>query len=339
MMFKDSKLLFSSLFLSCVLITRPASAMVDMHSHYIGDEYVKYLSDHNALLKEGFPLPAWSKNELFDFMKLSAIDTSVLTLAPIHPYFDNHSGQFIRTLNQNMAAFKNSHKGIMFCATLPLTDVKSAIEEAEYALVTLKADGISLGSNIDGQYLGDPDLDPLMEVLNEHHSVVIVHPHKPFGLSDRLFKTTPLAMYEYPADTTRAVVNMIMHNLMVRYPNIRFVIPHAGAFLSLTIPRMKAIYPVVHDKNLVGDLNIKANVSKLYFDLAGVQSVSIIKNMLSFTDVNHIVYGSDYPYFKKEFLLQNIKKLKEEIKADPDLSPYFDRIFEKNALAMFKVDN
>lgn len=64
---------------------------------------------------------------------------------------------------------KAQHEGrFLFCAALPLPDVDAAIREAVYALDTLHADGVKLASNSRGLYLGDPALDPLMEVLNEH---------------------------------------------------------------------------------------------------------------------------------------------------------------------------
>lgn len=63
---------------------------------------------------------------------------------------------------------KAQHEGrFLFCAALPLPDVDAAIREAVYALDTLHADGVKLASNSRGLYLGDPALDPLMEVLNE----------------------------------------------------------------------------------------------------------------------------------------------------------------------------
>ncbi len=313
------------------------AALIDVHSHYIGDEYVSYLDAHNLSLKEGFALPKWSLNSALEFMDLAGIEKSVLTLAPIHPYVDKSSVAFIRSLNENMNRIKQNHPDkFLFCATLPLTDVNAAVKEAIYALDVLHADGISLGSNIDGQYLGDDELEPLMKVLNDRNAVVIVHPHKPYGLSDKLFKSTPLAMFEYPADTTRAVVNLIMHNTLVKYSKIKMVIPHGGAFLGLTIPRMKAIYPVVKARNLVMDVDIEANISKLYFDIAGVESVSVIKSMLAYTQPSKILYGSDTPYFRQEALIKNIDRLRKELSADKELSKYEEAIFCKNAENLFK---
>lgn len=83
----------------------------------------------------------------------------------------------------------------------------AAIKEAVYVLDTLGADGIKLATNSRGQYVGDAALDTLMQILNERHAIVMLHPHKPSPVNDGIIATTPLAVYEYPAETTRTVVN------------------------------------------------------------------------------------------------------------------------------------
>ena len=175
-----------------------------------------------------------------------------------------------------------------------------------------------------------------MECLNRHKSVVIVHPHKPYGLADSIFRSIPLAMFEYPADTTRAVVNLVMHNVMARYKDIRFVIPHAGSFLGAAIPRIKAIYPVVKARGLVEDVDIDENIKGLYFDIASVNDVSVLKSMLSFTDFDHILFGSDFPYISKEVVLRDLENIRSQMKADKELVPRLDDILYKNAEKLFK---
>ncbi len=39
-------------------------------------------------------------------------------------------------------------------------------------------------------------------------------------------------------DTTRTVTNMILNGTLKRFPNIKFVIPHAGAFLTILADRI-----------------------------------------------------------------------------------------------------
>ena len=82
-----------------------------------------------------------------------------------------------------------------------------------------------LATNVQGQYLGAPELDTLFSFLNERRAVVILHPHRPEPVNRQVMQQTPLAMQEYLSETTRAVSNMISRNVLARYPNVKVVVP------------------------------------------------------------------------------------------------------------------
>ena len=183
-----------------------AQGVIDVHSHIITPEFVYSLKNEGRLLDEGFPLPKYDVENHLKWMDEAGVQTSVLTLAAPQP----SSAEVIRQANETAARIKKEHPGrFLFCAALPLTggraysrsvvetssdsarpiatlsDVTKAIEEAKYALDVLKADGIKLATNVDGQYLGAPELDTLFSVLNERKAVVILHPHRPEPVNKR----------------------------------------------------------------------------------------------------------------------------------------------------------
>ena len=239
-------------------------------------------------------------------------------------------------MNEASAELKQRYPGrFRFCAALPLPDVEAAIREAIYALDTLGADGVKLATNSRGQYVGDEALDPLMEVLNERHAVVILHPHRPTPCPKEIIATTPLAMYEYPAESTRAVVNMLARNVLVRYPNLKVVVPHCGSFLPLALPRMKSILPAMVSQGCMQPIDWEANLSRLYFDLAGNPTAEVLHALLTITTPDHILYGSDYPYLPDAVLQANLERLKQTLAADGELAGYADRILGRNAEQLF----
>lgn len=316
-----------------------AQGVLDVHSHLITPEYKAVLEKHGAQLDEGFPLPEWSETDHLMAMNTIGIASSVITMPAPHPYFGDieETKGIIRQLNEKAALLKEQYRArFLFCASLPLPDVDAAIKEAIYALDSLGASGIKLATNVYGQYLGDPVLDPLMEVLNERHALIILHPHKPTPYTDELMKGVPLAMSEYLSETTRAVANMITHNVLSRYPNLRVIVPHCGSYLPLAIPRMKAIYPAVQNAGLVGDIDWEEQLSRLYYDLAGNPSPEIIKAMLTITDISHILYGSDYPYVAPDILKRNLGILRMNLLNDEELAPYVDDIFGKNFIKLLR---
>ena len=309
-----------------------AQGVIDVHSHIITSEFVSALEKEGRLMDEGFPLPKYDVTEHLKWMNEAGIETSVLTLAAPQPT----AAEVVRQTNEAAAHIKREHPGrFLFCAALPLPDVSKAIEEAKYALDVLKADGIKLATNVQGQYLGAPELDPLFAFLNERKAVVIIHPHRPEPVNKQVMMQTPLAMQEYLAETTRAVTNMISRNVLARYPQVKVVVPHCGAYLPLAVPRMKSLTPVMQANKMVGEIDWEANLRALYYDLAGAHSPETIRMMLTITTPDHLLYGSDYPYVAPQVLTQSLARMKEYLQTEPDLAPFQKMILSENARWLF----
>ena len=278
-----------------------AQGVVDVHSHLITPEFMSALESEGRVMDEGFPLPKYDVENHLRWMDEAGIQTSVLTLAAPQP----SSALTVRQTNEAAARIKREHPGrFLFCAALPLPDVSKAIEEAKYALDTLKADGIKLATNVEGQYLGDPELDTLFSVLNERKAVVILHPHRPEPVNRQVMQQTPLAMQEYLSETTRAVSNMISRNVLTRYPK-------------------------------VGEIDYEANLRALYYDLAGAHSPEVIRMLLTITTPDHLLYGSDYPYVAPQVLTQSLARMKDYLSKEPDLAPLCKMILYQNAHWLF----
>jgi predicted TIM-barrel fold metal-dependent hydrolase/quinol monooxygenase YgiN len=309
-----------------------AQGVIDVHSHIITPEFVSSLEKEGRLMDEGFPLPKYNVENHLKWMDEAGVQTSVLTLAAPQP----SSAEVVRQTNEAAARIKKEHPGrFLFCAALPLPDVSKSIEEAKYALDVLKADGIKLATNVDGQYLGTPELDTLFSVLNERKAVIILHPHRPEPVNRQVMQQTPLAMQEYLSETTRAVTNMISRNVLARYNNLKVVVPHCGAYLPLAIPRMKSLTPVMQANKMVGEIDYEANLRALYYDLAGAHSPEVIRILLTITTPDHLLYGSDYPYVAPQILTQSLARMKDYLSKEPDLAPFKEMILWKNAKWLF----
>ena len=304
-----------------------AQGVIDVHSHIITPEFLSALESEGRLMDEGFPLPKYDADAHLKWMDEAGVQTSVLTLAAPHPT----SAKVVRSTNEAAAKLKQEHPGrFLFCAALPLPDVDAAIREAIYALDTLKADGIKLATNVEGQYLGAPELDTLFSVLNERKAVIILHPHRPEPVNRQVMQQTPLAMQEYLSETTRAVSNMISRNVLARYNHIKVVVPHCGAYLPLSVPRMKSLTPVMQANKMVGEIDWEKNLAVLYYDLAGAHSPEVIRMLLTITTPDHLLYGSDYPYVSSQMLTQSLQRMKQYLTTEPDLAPFREMILYKN---------
>jgi predicted TIM-barrel fold metal-dependent hydrolase/quinol monooxygenase YgiN len=313
-------------------------AQIDVHSHAITESYMDFIRTHGAEMDEGFPIPSWKVEEHLAFMDKAGIETSVLTMPAPQPWFGNgaESAALCRRFNEECATLKALYPGrFLFCAALPLPDVDRAIEEAVYTLDVLKADGVKLATNCYGQYLGDPELEPLMQVLNDRKAVIITHPHKPSAVNDKIIADVPLASYEYLAETTRAILNMVAHDVLVRYPDLKVVVPHCGSFLPNALPRFKGLLPVMMKQGYMQPVDVDANLSRLYFDLAGAATDDAIRSLLTITSADHILYGSDYPYVAAAALVSAKESLQQRL---PALGLTPQAILSDNARRLFGDD-
>ncbi len=173
-----------------------------------------------------------------------------------------------------------------------------------------------------------------MAYLNSRKAVIVTHPHKPSAVNDELIAAVPLASYEYLAETTRAILNMVAHDVLVRYPDLKVVVPHCGSFLPNALPRFKGLLPVMVKQGYMQPVDVDANISRIYFDLAGAATDEAIESLLTITEPSHILYGSDYPYVAAPALIGAKKALEGRLAAH-GLAP--EDILTNNAKSLFNL--
>ena len=206
--------------------------IIDVHHHYASPNFLASLAARNVGNNvDRFKADTPEKH-------LAEMDKNGVATAMLSQYSGLWFGDVAqarrdaRDLNEWAAAkmvapYKNRF-GLF--AALPLPDVEGSLKEIEYAFDTLKADGISLITSYDGKWLGDPSFDPVFEELNRRNAVVFTHPLEPACCRNPLPGLGPQTL-EYPTDTTRAIVNLLVSNAATRYPNVRFIFSHAGGTL------------------------------------------------------------------------------------------------------------
>ena len=308
--------------------------IIDIHGHLLSSSYLELLADHDALLEDGFPLPSWDAEEAVSFMDAAGIDLQVLSLSSPQPHFgdDAESVDFCRGFNDWTAGVVRAHPGrFAFAATLPLPCVSAACAEARRSMEELGAVGVALPSNARGLYLSDAALDPLMETLDELGAIALIHPHRPSALAEGLFTSGPVPLYEFLADTTRAVLNMLANDVPARYPNVRFVVPHSGSFLPNVARRITAIQPFLANRGMMGNADIADGLSRLYYDLAGTPTPEMLSLLLTITAPGHVLYGSDFPFTNAQLALAGKLRLEEGLCADEKLATHASAIMGGNA--------
>ena len=279
--------------------TRPSR--IDVHAHYLPEDYRSAALAAGEQHPDGMPaLPEWSEAAALALMDKLSIRTAMLSISSPGVHFgdDRAARELARSCNRQGCELVRKHRGRFgLFAALPLPDIAGSISEAIHALDELGADGVTMETNHGGLYLGDPALDPLMQVLDRRRAVVFVHPTSPgCGGCLGLAFGQPRPIIEFIFETTRAITDMIYHRTLERFPGIRVIVPHAGAALPVVAQR---IADQAHNLDIDPPLtreDVFGTLRAFHYDLAGSPIPTLARALLDIADPGRVHYGSDWPF-------------------------------------------
>lgn len=85
-------------------------------------------------------------------------------------------------------------------------------------------------------------------------------------------------------------INMLKYHFFEKYPNIKVIIPHAGAFLGIVDDRIAQYAQKVYQ------VDVYDVMRHVYFDVAGAVLPRQLPTLMSLAQPEHLLYGSDIPY-------------------------------------------
>ena len=261
-------------------------------------------------------------------MDALGIQKSILSVTAPGVHLDPNDDVLARKLAREANLFmaevaKDNPERFGFFATLPLPSCDAAIEEAEFALRELKADGIGLLTNNHGTYLGDPKFDQVFEKLNDMSAKIFLHPtpcrYQPcegcHGAVMEPMSSLPGSILEYMFDTTRAVTNLLISGTISRNPDLSFIVPHCGAVIPATLARSTefAAKALKRPNALRLEEARKLLRTRFYFDLAGWVCSEQLPAILRLTTPDRLVYGSDLPFTPVDVANELIEELSDNL--------------------------
>lgn len=269
---------------------------IDIHGHYFPPAYVRLMNRHGLTVLDGVKAPAWDIERQWEYMDRLNITYTTLSLSSPHLHMGDkaEAAETARECNEYGAQLRRQYpEQFLPLASLPLPEVDDSILEIRYCREHLGIHGFAFLTNFRGIYLGDPALDPVMEELNKEKTLLTIHPTTPAAVCTGGADQLPAPVMEYFFETTRAVTNMLLKRVVRRYPNLRFVVPHGGAFLTILSDRLIPLAGVLLQDQ---DLDIGGDLAKLYYDLAGFSMPKQYGLLTKITDETHLLYGSDSPF-------------------------------------------
>jgi len=315
---------------------------IDVHAHYYPAalselmERVLGTPQRNRSLQvmPGFSLHVPVEGQL-ELMDGAGIDRMVMSLGNTPPYNEdpNKACELAKGFNDLYVDLHTRHPS-RFNAFIgvPLPHVDAALQELDRALALPGVVGLGLGASVLNQPLDDPAFDPFFAELDRRRTVTFIHP---LGMGGQLnSEDFGLAwMVGSRFEDTIAMARLILSGLTLRYPNIRFIIPHLGGTLTLFLQRMDNValrqgWQQRHGTNLKpSDL-----ACRFWVDTVSEQH-SALRCACETFGVSQLMLGTDWPMLAPEMLKHFVDYIPEALSPDDATT-----ILERNAAQLLGIE-
>lgn len=248
-----------------------------------------------------------------DDMDRAGIDVAVISLSTPNVFFTTGDRQaFVaRMMNDAYAETRAAHPTRFRCfASIPMDSPDEALKELDRAINTLKLNGVVLLSNIGGRPLTAPQYRPFFQEANRMKLCIFLHPMLPFA-SETYQEYVLGPIIGFPADTTLAVARMCYDGMFKDFPDIRWIIGHAGGAIPYLMERMDSGWRDFAETKVKIDQLPSTYLKRLYYDTVtfGQHNLRLLRDIVG---TDHMLMGSDYPH-----LLGSIEKAVTSIDAMP----------------------
>ncbi|KAI9811994.1 MAG: hypothetical protein M1827_004886 [Pycnora praestabilis] len=321
---------------------------IDTHTHFLPPFWKQYCEETGYSQADGIQeLPEWDAENHIRVMKDLRIKKSILSITSPGTHLVPHMARkMARDCNEYAASLMKKHPTKFgFWATLPLPDVVGSLQELDYALDELHADGVVMLTNHEGRYMGDREFDPIFKELNRRKVTVFIHPttpcmKTPLGpMTACPIDSWPSLIFEFIFEDTRGILNLFLTGMIDKYPDVKYISSHAGGSIFALAERFGIIAghagPETHPSLTPAGVR-KALREKFFFDLAGFPFKGRMQGLLEYVDASRLLYGSDYPYTPEKNCISSSKSMDKEL-ADlfPDESDY-SKVYSGNAETLLR---
>jgi 6-methylsalicylate decarboxylase len=254
-------------------------------------------------------VPEWTKALDQAFSKSIGVRTSILSVASPGVTLvkdPQESAALARSLNQYCANLRDEDPQSygFFASVSSLEYPELAIQELRFAFDDLHADGVTFFTHYGhgDAYLGNDSYVPVWQELNARKAVVFVHPINGKDTS-RWNAKVPEPAFDWPHETGRAAMDMIMNKRLLQFPDVKVILSHGGGTLPALVARSTLIAQPAFGGAISAE-DIYDQAKSFYFDLALSGSAEVLPLVLGFARKGHVLFGSDYPHATEPFAAQ-----------------------------------
>jgi predicted TIM-barrel fold metal-dependent hydrolase len=297
--------------------TASSSAKIDAHTHFTPLKFLEFAEKTEGrpfglspLLKSKPALTSVAPR--IDLLDRNGIDMHVLVPVPWIEGFPKVyvdptlATQAARIMNDELAAVVAAHptrfRGV---AILPTVDPDAMVAELHRAVTQLGFVGAYVAVGPSAKRMDHPDYEHLYKALVELDAALWLHPARPPSIADytdeKLSQYYEWCLVGWPYDTTSAMFRIVFAGVFDRYPTLRIVTHHHGAFIPLLAPRLANVWPLMEPVGLPMPTKISKpyleHFRNFYCDTAACGfAPKALELAVDFFGPEKVVFGSDAPF-------------------------------------------
>jgi aminocarboxymuconate-semialdehyde decarboxylase len=290
--------------------------ITDIHCHFVPDEFFRFAQTRSEFAikikrREGDAIDLdirgmhFGLNTTFfempkqvERMQRDGVERAILSLAT--PFIDYHLDARIaveaaRVFNDSLAsAIASDRPHFGGWSLLPMQDPQAAAKELRRCVRDHGFVGGHIASNVRGIYLHDQQFEPIFQAAVDLNVPLFVHPADPLGKDrTREYELTIVAGYLF--DNTINILKMICSGFLDRWPTLKLVCAHAGAFSPILRARMQREVDTNPQLSSTLKMPVGDYLRRLYFDSICFEP-AILRYVADVVPVEHLMLGSDAPF-------------------------------------------
>lgn len=227
----------------------------------------------------------------------AGIDRRVLSPPPFtYRYWDDPDDSLAlsRLLNEATAAAVAAHPDrFVGLATVPLQDTEKARHELHRARAELGLAGVTLGTNVAGGNISDPERRPFLVDAAESGTPVLVHPD--FVPNPRIDDYYLINVLGMPTETAITMANMIFSGVFEDLDGLRVCFMHGGGSAPYLFGRWDAAWRVRPESRAQIDEPPTAQLSNVFCDTL-THSPLALSHLVEVIGPENVVVGTDLPF-------------------------------------------
>ncbi|MDB5604475.1 MAG: hypothetical protein JWP25_1375 [Bradyrhizobium sp.] len=290
--------------------------ITDIHCHFVPEDFFRFAQSRNEFaikvkrqegdavdldirgMHFGLNTTFFDMRKQVERMQRDGVERTILSLAT--PFIDYHldtklAVEAARVFNDALAgAIAPDRTRFGGWALLPMQEPEAAAQELRRCVRDHGFVGGHVASNVRGVYLHDAQFEPIFRMAVDLDVPLFVHPADPLG-KDRTKEYELTIVAGYLFDNTINILKMICSGFLDRWPDLRLVCAHAGAFSPILRARMQREVDTNPQLAAMLKMPVGDYLRRLYFDTICFEP-AILRYVADVVPVEHLLLGSDAPF-------------------------------------------